>query len=728
MTINLATIDFCPGQGGGGGEAVWGGITGNINRQTDLMNKFAGYTTPNDFKTINNESIVGSGNIEVGGLDPEQEAAVDVLTDSSEGLLYTDEYGSQKTKILNGNFDGSYFEPNYCFNVGNNDIYYLYNTRLCKYNKDTLSFDFIKSFNSTVNMILWIDASGRIYDGPNYQLDIQNGTEIYLDTYASNYYYTNNRNNIFNGEYGVWLVSDYPQKFNETTQKFESGYTVTGSDGNLYSEIVNRFKYNGHILFMRDSGTVCELKEFEDHLEVSDVTGDYFNMPTGFTISTLENIFATESDILVYTYYYDLYVYDSKAGTWTQLNTSVVFDNQGWYRPYVVTGDCTLGGIGLPNPNTFNITNWGDTFTKTVWKEVGVVAVDLTSDQGIRGNKTFNSQINAFGGIMTNDLSGGYGQTLNIRAPEGSVNFIAPKYFTLNNSENIATTDKCIVNRSYSYPGGRYNGVTAAPDLYYNRFFKTPSGRIIWMDENGAYEFNGTQFVQLQSVTTLFTMVDRGQMITSEGLFVVDNNQKLYKWDDVNSDFVYIIDCPDNQVWVADSTTIRCIDIYKLVNNGGTYEWVNDTITNYIPGIKTLKIGQTYYYTSDINIYTYDELTKTFTSFGQIVSYPDNNVFFTYDNCLCYFSSNMIHKVDPTKVGTDDFDVQTGWFNVGYYNVAIEYDSKLYIGNGNVYPNNFGYTYDVTETVPAVPQADGTYTLKATVLNGQVTYSWVADV
>ena len=88
----------------------------------------------------------------------------------------------------------------------------------------------------------------------------------------------------------------------------------------------------------------------------------------------------------------------------------------------------------------------------------------------------------------------------------------------------------------------------------------------------------------------------------------------------------------------------------------------------------------------------------------------------------------MIHKVDPTKVGTDDFDVQTNWLNVGYYNVAIEYDSKLYIGNGNVYPNNFGYTYDVTESVPAVPQADGTYTLKATVLNGQVTYSWVADV
>lgn len=728
MTINLATIDFCPGQGGGGGDAVWGGITGNINRQTDLMNKFAGYTTPNDFKTINNESIVGSGNIEVGGLDPEQEAAVDILTDSSEGLLYTDEYGSQKTKILNKNFDGQYFEPYYCFNVGsNNDVYYFNNLVLYKYNKDTISFDFIKRFDISVNMVLWIDASGRLYDGPNYQLDIQNGTEIYLDTQSSYYYNNYNRNNIFNGEYGVWLVSDYPQKFNETTQKFESGYTVTGSDGNLYADFIFRFKYNGHILFMRGGTSVCELKEFEDHLEVSDVTGDYFNMPTGFSIQSY-NIFATESDILVYANSTDIYVYDSEAGTWTQLDAYDVFDNQSWWRPYVVTGDCTLGGIGLSNPNTFNITNWGDTFTKTVWKEVGVVAVDLNSDQTINGNKTFSAELNAIGGVRTNDLSGGYGQTLNIRATEGSVNFIVPKLFTLNGSENIATTDKCIVNRSYSYPGGRYNGVTTAPDMNYIRFFKTPSGRVIYMDENGAYEFNGTQFVQLQSVTTLFTMINRGEMITSEGLFVVDNNQKLYKWDDVNSDFVYIIDCLDTQVWVADTSTLRCISNYKLVNNGGTYEWVTDPVTNYITDPRTFKIGQTYYYTSDINIYTYDELTKTFTFFGQMATYADNSKYFTYDNCLCYFSGNIIHKVDPTKLGTDDFDVPTSWFNVGYYNVAIEYDSKLYIGNGNVYPNNFGYTYDLTESLPTVPSTDGTYTLKATVLNGQVTYSWVADV
>ena len=702
--------------GGGGGAAVWGGITGNINSQTDLINKF------NTQATAIQTWVEGQDYVS----DPT--GALDVVTDASEGLLYTDEYESQKTKILNKNFYGSYFEPDYCFNVGsNNDVYFLFNLELYKYNKDTLSFDNIKRFDSSVNMVLWMDASGRLYDGPNYQLDIQNGTEIYLDTQSSYYNNIYNRNNIFNGEYGVWLVSDYPQKFNETTQKFESGYTVTGSDGNLYYDFIFRFKYNGHILFMRNS-SVCELKEFEDHLEVSDVTGDYFNMPTGFSISNNYNIFATESDILVYASGTDLYVYDSEAGTWTQLDAYDVLNNQSWWRSYVVTGDCTLGGIGLSNPNTFNITNWGDAFTKTVWKEVGIVAVDLKSEQVINGTKTFGAEITANGGVRTNDLSGNYEQTLNIRVPEGSVNFTVPKYFTLNGSKNIATTDKCIVNRSYIYPGGQYNGVTSAPDLYYIRFFKTPSGRVIYMDENGAYEFNGTQFVQLQSVTTLFTMVDRGEMITSEGLFVVDNNQKLYKWDDVNSDFVYIIDCPDSQVWVADSTTIRCINIYKLVNNGGTYEWVNDPVTNYISDIKTFKIGQTYYYTSGMSIYTYDELTKTFTSFGQMANFPESNRIFTYNNCLCYFISNMIHKVDPTKVGTDDFDVQTNWFNVGYYNVAIDYDSKLYIGNGNVNPNNFGYTYDVTESLPTVPSSDGTYTLKATVLNGEVTYSWVADV
>ena len=38
-----------------------------------------------------------------------------------------------------------------------------------------------------------------------------------------------------------------------------------------------------------------------------------------------------------------------------------------------------------------------------------------------------------------------------------------------------------------------------------------------------------------------------------------------------------------------------------------------------------------------------------------------------------------------------------------------------------------GYLYDLNINTPAVPTQDGTYVLKATVLNGKVTYSWVVD-
>lgn len=46
MNINLANIDFAPGQGGGGSsKAVWGSITGVLSDQTDLMTYMSSFAT-----------------------------------------------------------------------------------------------------------------------------------------------------------------------------------------------------------------------------------------------------------------------------------------------------------------------------------------------------------------------------------------------------------------------------------------------------------------------------------------------------------------------------------------------------------------------------------------------------------------------------------------------------------------------------------------------------------
>jgi len=58
-------------EGAGGGGATWGGITGTLSSQTDLQTALDGkqvtLVSGTNIKTINGNSLLGSGNIVVGG-------------------------------------------------------------------------------------------------------------------------------------------------------------------------------------------------------------------------------------------------------------------------------------------------------------------------------------------------------------------------------------------------------------------------------------------------------------------------------------------------------------------------------------------------------------------------------------------------------------------------------------------------------------------------------------
>ena len=131
------------------------------------------------------------------------------------------------------------------------------------------------------------------------------------------------------------------------------------------------------------------------------------------------------------------------------------------------------------------------------------------------------------------------------------------------------------------------------------------------------------------------------------------------------------------------------------------------------------------------DVYTYNKVDKTFVVIGNTYyEYPSNH-WFTYDECLYYFSSdsNTIRKVDPSQVGTDKWDTRTDIYLSSDDNVYVEYNNNLWTCSFNdslgVY--QFGYTYGIIKSAPAAPTQNGTYVLKATVLNGKVTYSWVVD-
>ena len=68
VNITETGIDFVPG---GGGSAVWGSITGTLSNQTDLQTelnaKQATLVSGTNIKTINGNSLLGSGNLTISG-------------------------------------------------------------------------------------------------------------------------------------------------------------------------------------------------------------------------------------------------------------------------------------------------------------------------------------------------------------------------------------------------------------------------------------------------------------------------------------------------------------------------------------------------------------------------------------------------------------------------------------------------------------------------------------
>lgn len=683
----------------------------------------SGYVREDNLKTINGESIVGSGDIEVGGLTPEQEDAVEVLTNSSKGVLYTDQIDPY---IVLMRLNSHIYEPWGLYQV-DDDVYYLYNQELSKFNKDILNFDYITRLDSSANQPLWRDATGRLYDG-TYMIDIPNQTEVYVDMNA-NLYENNGKNNILYGQYGIWSVDQYNlQKFDESTQKFIGGYTVNvpvGYQDNLQYYMTLSFKYDGHILY--DNGTsTYEIVDYEDHIDVVDVTNIYYTRPS-FSINS-NKIFGTDSG-LFYMQDYDYYRYNPENNEWDRI--SISGDDTYFSYRYVVTGDFLLGGFYFTG-GEYCVTNLGNTWKKTSWTDVKNVAVDLSSQQNIKGYKNFK------GGLQTSTLTIGgtqygdgwirFGQNNSKIEALKDLNISVPGLCTLNDKE-IAVTDQCILNRSYTYPGSRFEGVAGFNGMFahYIYYFVTPSGRLIYSDSSNqvAYEFDGTQWVQLQSVTTFVSGEWRAEL--NDGLYVVNSNDSsLYRWDDTNSDWVFIINMPEQNIWAADANTLRCGSAYKLVNNGGTYEWdTNDPTLSY-EYQKSFKVGQTYYVNSS-GVYTYDESVKYFTSIGNI-QYADGNHWFTYNGCLYYFYGGFIRKVDPSQVGTEQWDVQTDIFYSTWDTAYVVYDSKIWtVVNYSGY-NKLGYTYNLTESLPAVPNTNGTYVLKAVRTNAGVTYSWVEDV
>ena len=159
MNINLANIDFIPGQGGGG------------------------------------------------SLTPDEQKALDTLVDSSDGVLNTFVVESEGITKLNQNPNFTISDWNRYLYDEDGEIYCRTGSYLFKYNPETLSFDFLFNLSQSNDAPLWKDNSGRLYQGVYFQIDIENKTVTNVDLGGPYNYYENN-DNIYKGKYGIYILTD----------------------------------------------------------------------------------------------------------------------------------------------------------------------------------------------------------------------------------------------------------------------------------------------------------------------------------------------------------------------------------------------------------------------------------------------------------------------------------------------------------------------------------------
>ena len=704
MNIDLANIDFVPGQGGGG-------ITPSTPEVEPLFNKQDGYL---------NYNLIAPGYSE--------------------------------TWIEGGNFPTTY-GARYVFNVGG-EVYNFVpgeNSNIYKVNEGSGKFELITSANGIVpdtGFPMWKTPDGITRYGIDCTVDLQNGYfekwyhsydpegndvssiyQVYLNSIDNIILGTNGRPYVVSYDFGKAFVWDYNS----------NDFTITVPVSGVPT--ANYFRYhcyfNGKYLFVLDSVMYEFVEHFDEQGEVTSVSFEVVSEPyfplTTVNGTTVNIPYVKQLDSsTVYIEHNTSTAYQLVDGVWTVIEGFTFDEVPGKATSTGCTFKDYLFGYGYSSSKDGMIPfyNFGPKKEFYGWDQIDFskyVTNKSLEQKGYATQEWVENQKYATETLLFQR------EAMYVYDPQHRFEVSTPNSEPLVDGKEIATTDMCITNSARSYPGSKIEGIAAlldGMDTSYEYYFTTPSGRIIYNNPYSrvAYEFNGTEWIPLQSVTNFVR--SQYQVELNDGLYAVNiYDLNLYRWNDTNSNWDYIINAPDTNIWAADENTLRCLNNQKLVNNDGTYQWVEDSVSNYPElGVVCVKLGQDYYYMCGNNIYTYNEVDKSFTVIDTTIEYPGNH-WFTYDGCLYYFGDGIIRKIDPSKVGTSEWDTVTDiyWSDAEF--VYFEYDNNLWttVYNDSLGVYQLGYTYSIIKSAPAAPTQNGTYVLKATVLNGKVTYSWVVD-
>lgn len=731
MNINLANIDFVPGQGGSG-EAVIRSLDVTENGTYSAPSGVDGYSPVN----VN----VSGGS----SLTPEEQEALDILVNSSDGVLNTFVVESEGILGLNQNPSFTISEWNrYLYDV-DGEIYCKSDNNLFKYNPETLSFDFLFKLSQYGESPLWKDNSGRLYEGIYTQIDIENETVTSVEL-GGPYDYYGNSDNIYKGKYGIYILTDSSAyKFNEETQKFEvwSGTYTTDYQGQ-FNYCGNVKEYDGHIIIV-ENGSFYELIETEDSITITSVD-PYFNttLPSGnsFNSSGFYNV----GNNYYYFYYNDKFrlvnnewvkFTEDKFYYYFEQDIQLVSSN-GLF--ILKNNDDPMDSFILFNPGTSD-------YKKTIWTKISDVAVDLKSDQKIKGNKDFEGQVSITQLFVENIYTSGKDMKLDSGSNKVNItgnsivftDYESNETVIKNGSKQIATVDQTFINSStfipYGVDGDNIGDIGVnGPYDYFN--FNTYTNRLFINGDpsfNGDanwYEFKGKSTFDLVSFDVKFGPEN---VVNSPTMTISHYENNTYMWNDENTRWDLICTAPKNvrpnDVWF-DGDNFRYKNSHKLVNTDGVWSWVSDPLNNiwksyYRFGYKN---GEVYAYHSDSNwhLYKYDKVNHTMNAIGFLNA---GYKLFSYFNEMFFLMNDYyVNIIDLSKVDPNNPDLSIlgkALFKVGENGRFIGATDRLWYYNDNVEMcSSYQYIYEK----PEVPATDGTYTLKAVRAGDQITYNWVLD-
>lgn len=708
MNINLANIDFVPGQGGG--EAVIRSLDVTENGTYSAPSGVDGYSPVN-------VNVSGGGS-----LTPEEQKALDTLVDSSEGVLYTGQFERyHQYDIL--------FKDFYVQQVNSvfwDDMYLSDGKDLYKLNRESYQFELMAHFDQDLYTDIFKDKSGRLYCNL-WELNLDNGTLGPFRLNPIEMSYIGSHSNIFYGEYAVWTLGSNANKFNETSREFEvmtlnSTFSYTGID--VYE---NLFKYDGHILGVY-SDLTFEVTEYEDHIDVADVTGTYFNMPS---FSTNQFGFKSIKDGDLYYISNDgLYIYDKSLGEW--VNTNYLSNGIPIYSEGVLVSDNIL--FLFDNEGNHSYINLGPDFSTTFWTKPSYFAVDLTSNQKISGDKTFDGVVNIKNGLSVNDIY----DVVNISGVTsiyGNDFKIISDNITFKNNKNtetiiknggkpIVTADQTFMNSTfipYGTDGDRTGYFNDYPEI--NNSFTTHTKRLFNKYKDFWYEFTGTN----KPVDVSFSIDFSGSDVKnspSSTILVSGNN--TYTWNDGNTSWDLLCSSDNitsDTVWF-DGENFRSGNTYKLVETESVWSWVSDPLVNNIwkNYYRYGYINNDVYVIDSIWLMKYDKVNCALNKVGIV----DGSYLWSYFDQLFYSSGNQLRMVDLSKADPQNpnSDLRGEILHTIKAGTFVGATDRLWYYNED---NEMCSLYEYIFEKPEVPASDGTYTLKAVRAGDQITYNWVLD-